>query len=130
MRITNAMITKQSQSRLQSGLAGVDRLREDISTGLRLRRMSDDPTSGAEVVRVGSSMRAITQFRRNTQRVLISTADLSTPDGQEVFRTVLTDLADRDKDGIITHGQQVQAVIKSTYDFAKILDETAPRFEG
>lgn len=65
MRITNAMITKQSQSRLQSGLAGVDRLREDISTGLRLRRMSDDPTSGAEVVRVGSSMRAITQFRRN-----------------------------------------------------------------
>ncbi len=68
----------------------------------------------------------VTQFRRNTQRVLISTADLSTPDGQEVFRTVLTDLAERDKVGIITHGQQVQAVIKSTYDFAKILDETAP----
>ncbi|MCA0375358.1 MAG: flagellar hook-associated protein FlgL [Gemmatimonadetes bacterium] len=65
MRISNAMVTRQSQSRLQAGLAGVDRLREDISSGLRLRRISDDPTSGAEVVRVGSSMRAITQFRRN-----------------------------------------------------------------
>ncbi len=68
----------------------------------------------------------VTQFRRNTQRVNISTADLSTPGGQEVFRSLLLELADRDKQGIITHGQQVQAVIKATYDFAKMLDETAP----
>lgn len=68
----------------------------------------------------------VTQFRRNTQRVNISTADLSTTGGLDVFRTVLTELADRDKQGIITHGQQVHAVIKSTTDFAKILDETAP----
>lgn len=65
MRVTNSIITRNSQYRLQSGLAGVDRLREDISSGLRIRKMSDDPTSASEVVRVGSSMRAITQFRRN-----------------------------------------------------------------
>lgn len=65
MRVSNSIITRNSQARLQSGLAGVDRLREDISSRLRIRKMSDDPTSASEVVRVGSSMRAITQFRRN-----------------------------------------------------------------
>jgi flagellar hook-associated protein 3 FlgL len=32
---------------------------------VRLRKLSQDPTAGAEVVRLGSSMRAIEQFRRN-----------------------------------------------------------------
>lgn len=65
MRVTNQIITRNSQARLQSGLQGIDRLREDISSGIRLRKMSDDPTAASEVVRVGSSMRAIAQFNRN-----------------------------------------------------------------
>ena len=65
MRITNQLITRHSQSRLQHNLQGIDRLREDISSGLRLRKMSDDPVAAGEVVRIGSSMRAIGQFRRN-----------------------------------------------------------------
>lgn len=65
MRVTNQLITRNAQARLQSGLQGIDRLREDISSGLRVRKMSDDPTAAGEVVRVGSSMRAIATFRRN-----------------------------------------------------------------
>ena len=65
MRVTNQLITRNSQTRLQSNLQSIDRLNEDISSGIRLRKMSDDPTSAGEVVRIGSSMRAITQFRRN-----------------------------------------------------------------
>jgi flagellar hook-associated protein 3 FlgL len=65
MRITNQLILRNSQSRLQTGLQGIDRLREDISSGIRVRKMSDDPTAAGEVVRVGSSMRAIATFRRN-----------------------------------------------------------------
>lgn len=68
MRISNQMILRQSQSRLQSSLQGIDKLREDISSGVRIRRMSDDPTSGSEVVRVGSSLRAIERFRQNSQK--------------------------------------------------------------
>jgi flagellar hook-associated protein 3 FlgL len=66
MRITNSLITARSQLRLQQGLQGVDRLRDDISTGVRIRKMSDDSARGSEIVRIGSSMRAITQFRRNS----------------------------------------------------------------
>lgn len=65
MRVTNSLIISRSQLRLQQGLQGVDRLRDDIATGVRVRKMSDDATSGGEIVRIGSSMRAITQFRRN-----------------------------------------------------------------
>jgi len=65
MRVTNQTVLRNSISRLQQNLQSVERAREDIASGLRLRKMSQDPTSGAEVVRVGSSMRAIDQFRRN-----------------------------------------------------------------
>ncbi len=65
MRVTNQIITRNSQARLQVGLQGIDRLREDISSGVRLRKMSDDPTAAGEVVRIGSSMRAIALFNRN-----------------------------------------------------------------
>jgi len=65
MRVTNQLIVRNSQARLQSSLQGIDKLREDISSGIRVRTMSDDPTAAGEVVRIGSSMRAIATFRRN-----------------------------------------------------------------
>lgn len=65
MRVTNSIITSRSQLRLQQGLQGIDRVRDDIATGVRIRKMSDDATSGGELVRIGSSMRALTQYRRN-----------------------------------------------------------------
>ena len=65
MRVTNQILIRNSISRLQGNLQAMEKARAQVSSGLRLRRMSDDPTSGSEVVRVGSSLRAIEQFRRN-----------------------------------------------------------------
>ena len=65
MRVTNQVITQSAINRLQQTLQALDRAREQVSTGRRVQRMSDDPTAGSEIVRVGSSMRAIEQFRRN-----------------------------------------------------------------
>ncbi len=65
MRVTNSLITSRSQLRLQQGLQGIDRVRDDISTGVKIRKMSDNATDASQLVRIGSSMRAITQFRRN-----------------------------------------------------------------
>lgn len=65
MRITNGTILRTSVSHLQGNLQAVERLRRDVSTGKRLHKISDDPTAGGELVRMGSSMRAIEQFRRN-----------------------------------------------------------------
>lgn len=65
MRVTNSTISLRSQLRLQQSMQAVDRVREDISSGVRVRKMSDSPLDGGQLVRIGSSMRAITQFRRN-----------------------------------------------------------------
>lgn len=65
MRISNQTITRNSQNRLQTNLQAIDRLNEDISSGIRIRKMSDDPNAGRQIVQTGSSIRAITQFRRN-----------------------------------------------------------------
>jgi flagellar hook-associated protein 3 FlgL len=65
MRVTNQIVMRNSVSGLQGNLQAVERARQDIASGVRLRKLSQDPTAGAEVVRLGSSMRAIEQFRRN-----------------------------------------------------------------
>ena len=65
MRITNNLIQRSSISSLQTSLRMVDKAREDVSTGRRLRHMSDDPASASEVVRSSSSLRALDQYRRN-----------------------------------------------------------------
>ena len=65
MRVSNSIIIARSQLRLQQGLQGIDRVRDDIATGVKIRKMSDNPTDAGQLVRVGSSMRALAQFRRN-----------------------------------------------------------------
>lgn len=65
MRVTNQSMVRNSQTRLQNNLQAVERARRDISTGRRLHAMSDDPSAGSELVRLGSGMRAIEQYRRN-----------------------------------------------------------------
>jgi flagellar hook-associated protein 3 FlgL len=89
MRVTNQLITRNSQNRLQTNLQAIDRLNEDISSGVRLRKMSDDPTSAGELVRIGSSMRAINQFRRNTD------VGLHRANSEEVVLNQLTNAVSR-----------------------------------
>jgi flagellar hook-associated protein 3 FlgL len=65
MRVTNQIMLRNSYAALQTNLGGLERARMDIATGLRLRKMSQDPTAADQVVRTGGSLRAIDQFRRN-----------------------------------------------------------------
>ena len=70
MRITNGMIARSTQLNLRAGLSGVDRVRNEIATGVRVRTMSDDPIAGGEVLRTNSSLRAMAQFSRNIEQGL------------------------------------------------------------
>ena len=98
MRVTNAIIKRNSQFRLQQGLQGMDRAREDISTGVRIRKMSDDPANGGQVVRLGSSLRALNQFRRNIDLAAAKTQ------AEEGVLAQLTNLLDRGAELSITQG--------------------------
>jgi flagellar hook-associated protein 3 FlgL len=74
MRISSQMITWNSQARLQTNLQAIERLNEDISSGIRIRKMSDNPNAGRQILQTGSSMRAIDQFRRNISAATIRTS--------------------------------------------------------
>lgn len=65
MRVTSAEVVTASQRRLQTTMVTIERLREDVASGMNVRRMSDDPTAAGNVVRVGSALRALAQHRRN-----------------------------------------------------------------
>lgn len=65
MRVTNQSQLFANRKALQYNLQAMDRARADISSGVRIHTMSDDPTNASQLVRVGSSMRALNQFRRN-----------------------------------------------------------------
>jgi flagellar hook-associated protein 3 FlgL len=65
MRITNQLISHSSVSRLQKNLQALERAQAEVSSGLRVRRMSDDPVAASDVVRISGSMRALEQFKRN-----------------------------------------------------------------
>ena len=65
MRITNQHIERSNISRLQANAQALDRAREQVSSGQKISIMSDDPGAASEIVRTSSSLRAITQYKRN-----------------------------------------------------------------
>jgi flagellar hook-associated protein 3 FlgL len=115
MRISNQMVLRSSQGRLQSSLQGVDQLREDISSGITIRKMSDNPTSSAEVVRVGSSLRAIARFRQNSQTATTrATAEESALDQLTNTLTRASELAVSQASG--TSNAQTRLIAKGEVD--------------
>jgi flagellar hook-associated protein 3 FlgL len=89
MRVTNQIVLRNSQSSLQRSLSEMERARLDIASGIRVRRMSDSPIDAARIVGLGSSMRAIEQFRRN---ITIAETKAS---AEEIALSTLTDTLSR-----------------------------------
>jgi flagellar hook-associated protein 3 FlgL len=67
MRITNGIIQQSSLANIQRNLREVHRGQEEVTTGLRLRKASDDPTGTDSSMQSRSSLRALEQYRRGAQ---------------------------------------------------------------
>lgn len=65
MRITNSSIARVSLAALQDNLQRVDEARQRATSGLRIRRPSDDPVGAASVLGADRGLRALEQYRRN-----------------------------------------------------------------
>lgn len=59
------MIQRQALQGLQRNMADIARLQEQISSGERITRASDDPVGAGGVLQADSSLSAITQYQRN-----------------------------------------------------------------
>jgi flagellar hook-associated protein 3 FlgL len=65
MRITNGMLTSRALQNLQTNFAGLAKVQEQVSSGRRLNRPSDDPAQVRSAVKVRESIAALTQNLRN-----------------------------------------------------------------
>jgi flagellar hook-associated protein 3 FlgL len=69
MRVTNHLITRDTIARLQRSQARMAEAQDRVTSGLRIRKMSDDPSGASSVVQTSASLRALTQYRRNVESV-------------------------------------------------------------
>lgn len=65
MRITNNIIQSNVLANLQTNLRRVAESQEQVSSGLRIRKASDDPAGAARAIQTRGSIRALDQYQRN-----------------------------------------------------------------
>lgn len=92
MRISTAALHHRLIRDLHARLVQFDRAQERAASGQRLRRLSDDPVAGAQVMRADRDLRALTQYRRaiGTVRTRLDT--------EEAVLDQITDLLTRAKE--------------------------------
>ncbi|HEY4219214.1 MAG TPA: flagellar hook-associated protein FlgL [Gemmatimonadaceae bacterium] len=92
MRITNNTITAASLSSLQTNMAAMLKVQQQISTTNRLTAASDDPTAATQIMSATGSLRAIDQYSTN-----ISAAN-SRVSSEDTALSQITDLLSRAKE--------------------------------
>jgi len=65
MRITNSMLTSRALRDLQANYAAMAKAQEQVSSGKRLNRPSDDPADVQQAIKVTGTLASISQYLRN-----------------------------------------------------------------
>jgi flagellar hook-associated protein 3 FlgL len=78
MRITNSMLTAQTLRDLQANYAGMARAQEQVSSGKRLNRPSDNPPDAQQAIKYNQTLASVGQYLRNVQTAQNATATAET----------------------------------------------------
>jgi flagellar hook-associated protein 3 FlgL len=70
VRITNQIIQRRALESIQRGMKGLDEVYNEVSTGLRVRRASDDPANYSGAVAADRRIDALLQYKRNIESSL------------------------------------------------------------
>lgn len=65
MRVTNQMMASNALTNLGSLRSRMDKLQNQVATGHRIERSSEDPTAGGDVMRVQSRLQLVDQWGKN-----------------------------------------------------------------
>jgi flagellar hook-associated protein 3 FlgL len=65
MRVTNSLITRDTIARLQQNQKRLAEAQERVTSGQRVKKMSDDPSDASSLLQTSGSLRALAQYRRN-----------------------------------------------------------------
>lgn len=72
MRVTTAGQTQTIIARLQNAQQRLADAQRKVTTGLKVEKLSDDPTSGAAIMQAGAGLRGVAQYTRNVDRLKTS----------------------------------------------------------
>jgi flagellar hook-associated protein 3 FlgL len=89
VRITNSLITQGAISAMLSSQRGIESASRQVSTGIRVDRVSADPTAGSQIMLASNQMRALTQYKRNVDSATAKS------DAQEAVLNSVSDLLTR-----------------------------------
>lgn len=78
MRITNSMLTERGLRDLQANFAAMAKAQEEVSSGKRLNRPSDNPADVQQAIKLNGTMASITQYLRNIGTAQTSTSTAET----------------------------------------------------
>ena len=127
MRITTNMMATLSIADLQQNLAQVNASRDQVSTGLQVQAMSDNPGAASQVMQASSTLRALTQYKTSIQ------AGTARAQAEETTLDSLTNILSRAKELAISQGTstadsstmaQTKAEVDQLLDEARSLGNT------
>lgn len=98
MRISNNMLQARVLQNLQRTFSDLAQTQNQVATGKRFERLSEDPLAGAQVMNSDRALRGIEQYRRN------SAAARTRTDAEEATLGQLTDLLTRAKELALQEG--------------------------
>jgi flagellar hook-associated protein 3 FlgL len=105
MRISNNMLQQRVLQNLQRNLASFAQAQDQVATGKRFERLSEDPTAGVQVMTADRGLSAIEQYRRN------SAAARTRTDAEEATLNQLTDLLTRAKELALQEGSSTGSAV-------------------
>ena len=105
MRITNNQLQQRVLQNLQRNLANFARAQDQVATGKRFERLSEDPLAGVQVMTADRGLRGIEQYRRN------SAAARTRTDAEEATLNQLTDLLSRAKELALQEGSSTGSAV-------------------
>lgn len=109
MRVTTAGQTQTIIARLQTSQQRLAEAQQRATSGLRVEKMSDDPTAGSGIMQAGGGLRGITQYTRNAQRAGAAL------DAEDTALQQLSDLMARAKElGIGANSATASAASRAT----------------
>ncbi len=108
MRVTNNMRQSQVLRDLQAGLSKLADAQQQVASGKRFTRPSEDPVASSRVMRADRSLRGIAQYRRNSTAVRVRV------DAEEATLNQLTDLLSRAKELGVGQGSDTATAASRT----------------
>lgn len=112
MRISNSLLQQRIISNLQANMSSLAQVQMQMSSGKQFQTMGENPVGGAQILSADRALRALDQYRRNTN-------DAQTrSDAEESVLNQLTDLLSRAKvlatqEGTSTSSAQTHAAAAS-----------------